>query len=152
MKLIKGNLLETECYQIAHGCNAQGVMGSGVAKAIREWCPSVYAVYRNAYEVDGLRLGDVITANGPNKLVHNIITQDQFGWSGSRFVNYAAVASGLIKIFKKADSLPAKYSRLAIPEIGCGLGGGDRDVLFSIFEDVEKMYLKVELWVYSLDN
>lgn len=35
MKVIKGDLLKTELYQIAHGCNAQGAMNSGIANGNR---------------------------------------------------------------------------------------------------------------------
>ena len=45
----KGDLLKTEIPYIAHGCNAQGVMGSGVAKVIREKWPLAFQVYWEDY-------------------------------------------------------------------------------------------------------
>ena len=46
----QGDLTQAEEYIIAHGCNAQGKMGSGVAKAIRREFPQAYSYYRSAYE------------------------------------------------------------------------------------------------------
>lgn len=152
MKLIKGNLLDTECYQIAHGCNAQGVMGSGVAKAIRDEWPEVYEFYRNAYDSRGLSLGEIITVplNNGKKIVHNCITQDKFGRSGEKFVNYGALAKCLLTISQKSDTVTERYNAVAIPEIGCGLGGGDIGILYELCADIEKMYPRMEFFVYNL--
>lgn len=56
---ISGNLLA--CTGIlVHGCNCKGVMGSGVAAAIRNRWPDVYKAYREKFLHDGLRLGDAV--------------------------------------------------------------------------------------------
>ncbi len=39
---VNGDLFATDIKTIVHGCNAQGVMGSGVAKSIRENFPKAY--------------------------------------------------------------------------------------------------------------
>lgn len=36
IKYIKGSLLDTDAKIIVHGCNCQGVMGSGVAKQLKK--------------------------------------------------------------------------------------------------------------------
>jgi O-acetyl-ADP-ribose deacetylase (regulator of RNase III) len=152
MKVIKGDLLKTELYQIAHGCNAQGVMGSGVAKAIREKWPEAYEFYKNTHDEVGLRLGKTIsvpTEDG-TKLIHNCITQKYYGKLDKRYVNYAALARCLLTIAKKSITLPERYQKLAIPEIGCGLGGGSKDILLDICSDIEEMCPKFEFVIYSL--
>ena len=47
MKIIykKGNLLDAQTDVIAHQVNCQGVMGSGVAKQIKEKWPDVFKQY-----------------------------------------------------------------------------------------------------------
>jgi O-acetyl-ADP-ribose deacetylase (regulator of RNase III) len=152
MKLIKGDLLKTELYQIAHGCNAQGVMGSGVARAIRQKWPEAYEFYKNTYEEDGLRLGKTIsvpTEDG-TKLIHNCITQKFYGRTGQRYVNYAAVSKCLIDIAARSGTRVDRYNSIAIPEIGCGLGGGSKDILLDICSDIEEMCPKFEFVIYSL--
>lgn len=60
IRYIKGDLLETDAPVIVHGCNCQGVMGSGVAKQIKEKYFTVYEIYRKIYENQGLELGTII--------------------------------------------------------------------------------------------
>lgn len=153
MKIIKGNILETECYQIVHGCNAQGVMGSGVAKAIREAYPGAYDVYRNVYEMRGLRLGEIVTyiSEHGEHIIHNLITQYRYGKDGKRYVNYAALASGLTLIAQRSTDLSAKYRDIAIPAIGAGLGGGNLGFIQHLVDDIEAMYPKIQFVMYILD-
>ena len=47
----KGDLFQTEIKTIVHGCNAQGVMGSGVAKIIRDKYPKAYDRYVAEYKI-----------------------------------------------------------------------------------------------------
>jgi hypothetical protein len=41
VKIVKGDLLKSDCQYIAHGVNCQGVMNSGIAKQIRDKYPEV---------------------------------------------------------------------------------------------------------------
>ena len=69
---VTGDLLGATQKVIIQGCNAQGVMGSGVAKVIRERWPEVFETYNLHYKTFGLKLGDVIpvtTADG--KIIAN---------------------------------------------------------------------------------
>jgi O-acetyl-ADP-ribose deacetylase (regulator of RNase III) len=155
MRIVKGNLLDAPEYQIAHGCNAQGVMGSGVAKAIREKWPEAYDFYRNAYEygdTNELGLGEIIsapTADGKH-IIHNCVTQRFYGRDGQKYVNYAALTKCLLTIAQKSDVVVERYHSVAIPEIGCGFGGGDPDILYDICSDIETMYPRIEFVIYNI--
>ena len=46
-----GNLLDAQTAVIAHQVNCQGVMGSGVAKQIRDKWTNVYTAYRAEYDL-----------------------------------------------------------------------------------------------------
>ena len=41
----QGDLFQTDVRHIVHGCNAQGVMGKGVAKLVKELYPKAYNEY-----------------------------------------------------------------------------------------------------------
>jgi len=74
MKIIKGDLLKefpVNLDAIGHVCNCQGVMGSGIALAIRDKFPTVYTTYKNHERVHGnLNLGIISTSMvEPNKYV-----------------------------------------------------------------------------------
>jgi len=141
----KGNLFESEITTIVHGCNAQGVMGSGVAKIVKDQYFDAYKFYADQYDEHGLKLGDVqfVPANG--KVIANAITQNLYGKDGKRFVNYEAVAecmSTINRVLKLSGE-----TRVAMPQIGAGLGGGDWNVIAAI---IESEMIDVEPHVYVL--
>jgi O-acetyl-ADP-ribose deacetylase (regulator of RNase III) len=134
----KGNLLDVKSGIILHGCNAQGVMGSGVALSIRNKYPEVYNDYKpdNGYKSRMyLYLGGTIkTWVDEDLLVISAITQQYYGNDGKRYVNYVA----LVKVFQEAvdTSLDYNYS-LNFPKIGAGLGGGDWNIIEQLINDCD---------------
>ena len=143
IRYVNGDLFATEILHILHGCNAQGVMGSGVAKVIKEQYFDAFAFYAKQYDDHGLKLGDVqfVPANG--KVIVNAITQENFGRDGKRYVSYDAVAAAM-KTVNRVLKLSG-YSELAMPKIGAGLGGGDWDTIARI---IEQEMVDVEPVVY----
>lgn len=120
---------------IIHGCNAQGVMGSGFAKEVKTRFPAVYEAYILAAQ-DGLKLGQIIPVQvGPHKYIVNAITQEFYGNDGRRYVDYDAVK----KCFEETDafmySLPISPRELHFPKVGCGLGGGDWEIISKIIDN-----------------
>lgn len=127
----KANVLDFDEDFLAHGCNCHGVMGSGVAKAIRDKWPMVYKEYRAFYELNGLELGTVHHVAIPDgRGVFNSMTQFDFG-TDTRKVDYEAVASCFEGINNR---IPGKT--LAIPLIGCGLAGGNWRAVSAIIDSV----------------
>lgn len=133
----KGNLLNAEESIIMHGCNAQGVMGSGVAVQIRRKFPSAYHAYLRAQEAYGLHLGDISIGtaisscdNARPVTIINAITQEFCGRDGRKYASYDAIA-------KAAEKVNSRFAleRIAIPKIGAGLGGGNWQVIESILEN-----------------
>lgn len=133
IEYIKGNLFETDIEHIVHGCNAQGVMGSGVAKIVRDDYFDAYKFYVEKYNETGLELGDVqfVPANG--KIIVNAITQNLYGKDGRRFVNYEAVANCMYTINRELQVKGVTH--VAMPQIGAGLGGGNWEIISRIIED-----------------
>jgi O-acetyl-ADP-ribose deacetylase (regulator of RNase III) len=139
---------------IIHGCNAQGVMGSGFAKQLKETYPEAYAAYRKQAMSAGLSLGDVVTVPISDDLViFNAITQDAYyghpnATKGqTRFTDYEAMA----RVMENANYVArTQYSSieqvLHFPLIGAYRGGGDWEIIKTIIErsapDLEK-----NLWV-----
>ena len=131
IEYIKGDLMTTDTRHIIHGCNAQGVMGSGVAKLIRDKYPSAYADYNDVYNNKGLELGEIVVSlQNDGKVIHNAITQKNFGRDASVvYVSYWAIA----EVFRKIDSFGVK--EIAMPMIGAGLANGDWNVISAIIEN-----------------
>lgn len=142
MKQQTGNLLEVSRGIIVHGCNAQGVMGSGVAAAIRSKWPGVFTTYRGAYERrktetgQTLELGRVIwhtISRDPKLTIANAITQEFYGRDPNVvYVSYEAVAKAFDRIGEVAreHDLPVHY-----PLIGAGLANGDWNIISGIIAE-----------------
>lgn len=142
-----GDFLAGDEVLIIHGCNAQGVMGSGAALAVRERISVAYRVYREVYLLRGLTVGEVIFAidvGGDAKrprIVGNAITQEHFGASG-RYVNYAGLREALRRVDRFValthDALQiagvSPLTAVGMPMIGAGLGGGDWTEIAKIIE------------------
>ena len=148
----KGNLLDAKGI-IVHGCNCQGVMGSGVALAIKNKWPDVYQQYRDSYELKSplMNLGQIIpVVVAPDTYVLNAITQKNYGRDGARYVSYDAVTSCFEKVRGWAEHFRQAESRnvsVNFPLLGAGLGGGDWEIISKIIDrtlgdDIEKI-----LWV-----
>jgi len=144
----QGDLLECQEKWIVHGCNAQGVMGSGVAKAIKEKYPSAFRAYRAAEEVRGLTLGDLSWAEQVDgKIVFNAITQEFYGRAGKCYVDYNAIRWMVEGLNHLASEWGVVGVHVAMPKIGAGLGGGDWNYIEIIIEECSHNFQPV---VYTL--
>lgn len=154
MKHTKGNLLNAlsedapiQCDYIAHVCNAQGKYSAGLAKQIRAAYPSAYKAYIDAYERYGSEgmLGKVIMAKYSPVL--NMVAQRFYGRDGKRYLDYGYLLECLLKVQLHFCSSGGK---VGIPEyLGCGLAGGDWDVVQEIVQGVERVG-DVEFIVYEM--
>ena len=131
IEYLSGDIVKSDISHIMHGCNARGVMGSGVAKRIREIYPEAYELYNREYEFNGLRLGNVYSSYQPMSgvTIHNAITQENYGRTeGEVYVSYWALANCL-------KTLDGKMKVLAMPKIGSGLGNGNWNTIVDIIEN-----------------
>jgi O-acetyl-ADP-ribose deacetylase (regulator of RNase III) len=128
----KGDLLETDIKFIVHGCNAQGVMGSGIALAIKNKYPEAYTRYVDRHKNQPWQLGEIQVVKCSDKVIINAITQEFYGRDGKRYVNYDAVK----EVMKRVNDIPKIYkaTHIAMPMIGAGLGGGRWDLISYIIE------------------
>jgi len=107
---------------IAHGVNCQGVMGSGIAKAIKEKWPQVYIEYKKQpVGKEMLGLINMVYIND-NLFVANCYTQLNYGKDGKKYASIDAIEKCLLECIFFSESLALP---LYIPKIGCGLGGLD---------------------------
>ncbi len=130
----KGDLLECEEPWILHGCNCQGVMGSGVALAIKNKYPSAYHTYRAQEETRGLALGDLsYSQQEDGKTIFNGLTQEFYGRKG-KFVSYEAVEQVIQGVNYLVEHWGQQGISVAMPKIGSGLGGGNWEIISTIIE------------------
>jgi O-acetyl-ADP-ribose deacetylase (regulator of RNase III) len=146
------NIISAPEHLIIHGCNCQGVMGSGVALAIRNRFPKAYRDYVNLYATQGLYLGFGQFVECKDKLgskwIFNAFTQEYYGRvPNTQYCDYKAIENCFetVKEFCSAK----EFGAFAMPKIGCGLGGGDWQVVLKI---IEKVFSDTDLTVVVYDN
>lgn len=125
---------------IAHGCNAQRIIGKGFALEIRKRYPLAYGAY---VKCEMLKVGDAILWMYGRPIFH-LITQQHLG--------VCAQIDAIEKSCQEMLNLTRVYNitSIAAPKIGCGIGGlkwiDVQPVLQSVFADWEGTFT-----VYSLD-
>lgn len=147
IEIRKGNALTVKSGLIVHGCNSHGVMGAGIALAIKNEYPEAFDVYKREYDTYGLKLGTFTHAEvGPNKFIINAITQGDFG-IGKRQVDYEAIAKCFEKLvlFRKQNLSDLD---IVFPKIGAGLGGGNWNIIEKIIDETVPDTIKKILYVY----
>lgn len=147
VKYRKGDLMSTDLPVIAHGCNAQGVMGSGVALLVKQYFPQAYSAYQDYYRAFGLQVGTNIWAKCGTKELVNCITQEFYGRvPGMTYVDYIGFSQCMKQIELEGtrrleEGSPDAFTSFAMPKIGAGLGGGDWDhienIMTVVFENIQ---------------
>jgi len=151
-----GDLLTVNSGIIVQGCNAQGVMGSGVAKLLKEKYPSCFQNYITDLN-SGHRLGDVswssansLSVYSPDDLcIASGITQEFYGRDPNvQYVSYDAITDVFDEIFVVAKDLDRCVN---MPKIGAGLGNGDWSIIENLIEEsAQKSHFpqeKIFVWV-----
>lgn len=151
IQYLRGDFIDGSEDVIVHGCNAQGVMGRGAAKAVRERLPFAFDEYLSAYLQEGLSLGNVVWAinvkhNERLRIVGNLITQEHWRQDlavDGRNVDYDAVRMAFRKVREFVQltqdgtiTIPkiTPVHRIGMPLVGCGLGGGEWSIVKEIIE------------------
>ena len=153
---VKGNLLDSNCDYICHQVNCQGVMGSGIAKQIRERWPEVYDAYREKHErymraglseLDMLGELGVVYIAERDCFVINMYTQRKYGYDGKRYTSYDTFADCLNQI---SGFVPDGYTIGFPKNIGCGLGGGNWKVISALIEEI--LGDEFDVYIYELED
>ena len=124
------NAFGHSCDAICHQVNCQGVMGAGLAKEIAKRYPEVKRDYEElCAEEDAERLlGTYLDTLVENGRIISIFGQENYGRDGQIYTDYAALG----KAFSMLNRVYAGR-KLAFPYgIGCGLGGGNWNVVLEI--------------------
>lgn len=148
IKIKEGNILNATEDIIGHQVNCRGVMGGGLAKQIRDKYPHVYSLYKGECkrgDRDILMGSNLVIDIDGGKYVANLFGQDGYG-RGKQQTEYWA----LRKALKKLENFASKNNyTVALPYgLGCGLAGGDWDVVYQMIEETIKE-VDVVLYKYN---
>lgn len=157
IELKQGDLLESPCNLIVHQVNCRGVMGSGIAKQIKDRFPETFRKYKQVcnisiFKPEALLGKNLYTAecnHGKNIIIASLFAQDNYGY-GTQQTNYEALNMCLAKLAIAARELISrgKSVTIGIPyKLSCGRGGGD----WTIVEPIIKQHLsEFNVTIYKL--
>ena len=139
IKICNKDLFDSDAQILVHQVNCQGVMGSGVAKQVKEHYPQAYRDYvtfcGDAEPSD--LMGTVCWSNvsvAPPKWIANCFGQANYGDDGQQYTNYAYLRLSLMSV---AGAARYNHCSVALPyKLGCARGGGDWDIVFGIIKSV----------------
>lgn len=117
IELIKGNLFDANVNALAHGCNCQGVMGAGIALEFKRQWPTMYKYYREICQSEPIEPGHMFVYIEGELVIFNLMTQLRPHSTAS----LTGIQSGLIRMREYANK--KGIGKIAMPKIGCGLGG-----------------------------
>lgn len=135
IKHIKCDIFKSGADVICHQVNCQGVMGSGIAKQVREKYPNNYKNYCimcKEFKPSEL-LGRVFCGKVSDKfIIANLFAQENFGYDGKCYTDYNALRKCLNVVANNSS-----HKTIAIPYLmGCYRGGGDWNVVYQMIEEV----------------
>ena len=170
IKVINGSILNAKTDFIMHQVNCQSVMGSGVAKVLRDFDEGIYNHYKIVSEHRKLHniplLGDndyywIMNHNNQQCIV-SMFAQDKYGYDGNQYTDYEAFKTCLrqfkaswsawVEDIDKNNNKILRRTSVALPyNIGCGRGGGDWEEIYLIIKE-ELIDYDVELWRLDVDD
>lgn len=139
MEMRRGNLLEATERVIAHGCNTHGKMGAGIAGQIAKRWPEVLDANRDAVTDNRLAFppGGIQAVKLDRHA--NLFTDPEYVINLATQINPGPCAR--LHLVRLAFSNLAEWCaimgvhRVAIPQIGCGIGGLMWDEVEPTIED-----------------
>ena len=139
MKQIAGNILDVQYGIIGQQVNCKLIMGAGLAKQIREKYPIVFSEYKRVMSAadEPRRLGkcQIVEVASKKLYVANLFGQHNFLPRGIQHTDYTALGMALRSLAVWRDSTN-KDLPIYLPYcIGCGLAGGNWNVVQGVITD-----------------
>jgi len=123
IELTKGDILKAEAEALVNTVNCVGIMGRGIALQFRKAFPENFKVYESACKANEVQSGkmfvyDLNRLYSPRFII-NFPTKRH--WKGkSRIEDIKSGLADLLDVLQRHQ-----ISSIAIPPLGCGLGGLD---------------------------
>ena len=146
IKIIDGDLLDSNADIICHQVNCQGKMNSGIAKQIRTRYPKVYESYEAlcGYAPDKKKLLGMcqMLRIDNDKYVANLFGQLFYGYDGNKYTDLDALKRAMISLRNRIS----RDKTIAFPYgLASVRGGADWEEVYKTIENIFAGY-NVEIW------
>jgi O-acetyl-ADP-ribose deacetylase (regulator of RNase III) len=128
---VEGDLFAMDVDAIGHGVNCKGLMGAGIAKPFREKFPLMYEEYALMCQAKDFHPGDVFKYYvGDGRWVYNLASQNKPGADADLGWLMQAAHTMMVHAHRYG------VQEIALPQIGCGIGGLDYRDVRKVLSDV----------------
>lgn len=127
IRLVKLDIFQSQAEVIVNPVNTVGVMGKGLALQFKERYPENFEAYVNACR-DGVNVGEMMCFVERGQKIVNFPTKQD--WRNPSEMSYIEDGLDTLVTVIKRNQIKS----IAMPLLGCGLGGLDGKVVFELIE------------------
>ena len=148
-KYVSGNLLEDKnAKYLCNAVNSLGFMDGGIAKAFKEKFPEMFELYQSLCKSFYFKVASlhVFESEKDDVRIFNVHTVDD-DLKG----NLELIEKALWEMRYYLDRTNKDLKPVAIPPLGCGIGGLDKNDVEALIREVFETY-KGEILLYNFKN
>ena len=125
----KGNIFNSDCEFLVNPVNCVGVMGKGLALEFKNKYPLNFEIYKKACDNASFNIGNLLIVPVDNKFIVNFPTKKH--WRNKSDLKFIKIGLEELKVAIKDFNIKS----IALPKLGCGLGGLDWNEVFDLIKD-----------------
>ena len=125
----KGNIFNSDCEFLVNPVNCVGVMGKGLALEFKNKYPLNFEIYKKACDNASFNIGNLLIVPVDNKFIVNFPTKKH--WRNKSDLEFIKIGLEELKVAIKDFNIKS----IALPKLGCGLGGLDWNEVFDLIKD-----------------
>jgi O-acetyl-ADP-ribose deacetylase (regulator of RNase III) len=141
-----GNLFAADVEALVNSVNTVGVMGKGIALQFKKQFPEVFRIYARACKKDEVEIGKMFTVPVGTlnpKYIINFPTKKH--WRENSRIEY--IEEGLKDLVAEIERLD--IASIAIPPLGCGVGGLDWSEVRPLIEEALSRVPQTQALLYE---
>lgn len=125
----KGNIFNSSCEFLVNPVNCVGVMGKGLALEFKNKYPLNFEIYKKACDNASFHIGNLLIVPVDNKFIVNFPTKKH--WRNKSDLEFIKIGLEELKVAIKDFNIKS----IALPKLGCGLGGLDWNEVFDLIKN-----------------
>ena len=125
----KGNIFNSSCEFLVNPVNCVGVMGKGLALEFKNKYPLNFEIYKKVCDNASFNIGNLLIVPVDNKFIVNFPTKKH--WRNKSDLEFIKIGLEELKVAIKDFNIKS----IALPKLGCGLGGLDWNEVFDLIKD-----------------
>jgi O-acetyl-ADP-ribose deacetylase (regulator of RNase III) len=147
IEIQQGDILQADTEALVNTVNCIGIMGRGIALQFRKAFPENYEVYRAACEREEVQPGRMLVFDRQRlinpRYIINFPTKRH--WKGKSRIE--DIQAGLTALVQEVQA--RNIRSVAVPPLGCGLGGLDWEEVRPIIEEAFRALPDVRIFLYE---